>query len=1026
MKTLTNIFFKATILAVAVLPMLTSCYDDSSIWDKFDDIEHRLDSLENSLNQQFQALNSILDGQTTVTSCDKNADGSYDVTLSNGAKFTVLPDGTNYSALVSVTTVNGVKCWATYDSNGKLVALTNDAGEPVPVVNEYKAKVEVVVEDGKYYLVIDGNKYMTGYDTEKLVQVFSSCTPLKDASGNVYAMQFTFGDGQTVTIALDGYNGVIFRLPNSLDSSVLTEYYIENGDTQSVLLEMTGVVDYIMQIPDGWRVVERIDEYTDETFIDITAPSTEVVESGAAVEGGELKVVAVVEGGKAAVSKLSLSSDPFKVFDINGNKAVIEPYAGVQKYVYGIIEKSKYDEEALLAEVKNLLKSSGDLPAGFATADRAISADHTETFGGTLTNNVEYIFWALPALYNETDGFYAKEGTFDTYEFSVVNVRFNNVSTSLFDAELNVTFNGVEKIYAGTCLKTSTALSDIVRLINNDGYASVEAPETYQGKASEFPNAQANAEVEFLPATTYISWVVPAQEGKTNYTVNDIISKEFTTKSITSGSSLEVTFGEVSADMTSINVPISSTGAEMLYYLYMSKSDGDRIASLSNDDKADIIFENSETKTVKASEAAAKVDKLTPSTSMWLYTVAVDSNGKYGKVNSISATTTALEYNSLTVTASDLEIGSDEVTFQITVSGGEATEFVYWVGKSNDDFWLNSKYLGASQEKAQEYMALYPEDANIVKVMNQNGNISADGVLKVTGLANSTEYVLVVIAKDASGHYSKAGYKMITTLAADLGTIVREGSTEWNTAKGLLQIKWDETFKKGSSQLFSSFGFEFSCPTNYTAFITCNSKEYYEDVFKTVEDRIIDIRDYASRKLDRDRVPFDSTTNDYVTAPNWYDNNGVEKKGTLLNVYTYYVHGDPSNGSVTYFGNVHDSSTCPSWSSDVCENFEIQKEKIAKNLSIEKWRDRFINNYGVTNEEYLEKNAQAYYEAYYPYYKNAEPKVYVNTGGAIRVNSPYASGVQDGKVVDDVTIVLMDENGNFYEPMYFDVPNNFK
>ena len=113
MKTLTNIFVKVAVLAVAVLPMLTSCYDDKAIWDKFDDIENRLDSLENSLNQQFQALNTLIstvDSKTTVTSCDKNADGSYDVTLSNGAKFTVLPDGTDYSALVSVVTVNGVKC----------------------------------------------------------------------------------------------------------------------------------------------------------------------------------------------------------------------------------------------------------------------------------------------------------------------------------------------------------------------------------------------------------------------------------------------------------------------------------------------------------------------------------------------------------------------------------------------------------------------------------------------------------------------------------------------------------------------------------------------------------------------------------------------------------------------------------------------------------------------------------------------------------------------------------------------------
>ena len=332
-----NAFLKAIALSIVVLPMMTSCFDDSQIWDSINKIEQRLDSLENSLNKQFQALNTLIDSKTTISSCDKNSDGSYDVTLSNGMKFTVLPDGTDFSALVSIVEVNGNKCWATYDANGSLVVLKDPSGSPVPVIKEeYRPRVEVVVEDGKYYLVIDGNKYMTGYDTKDLVQVFSSCTPHKDASGNVYAMTFTFGDGLNVTVAMDGYTGVIFRLPNAVgESKILTEYYITYGDKQSVLLDMEGVVDYVMQIPDGWRVSERTDIYSGEMYLDITAPAKELAASGAATAGGELKVMSLVEGGKAAVSKLVLSAEPFKVFDISGAKAVIEPYMGVQKYIYG-------------------------------------------------------------------------------------------------------------------------------------------------------------------------------------------------------------------------------------------------------------------------------------------------------------------------------------------------------------------------------------------------------------------------------------------------------------------------------------------------------------------------------------------------------------------------------------------------------------------------------------------------------------------------------------------------------------------
>ena len=73
-------------LAMIIAPMLTSCFDDTQLWDSINKIEHRLDSLETSLNKQLQALNSLIDSKTTISSCEKNQDGSYDVTLSNGPR----------------------------------------------------------------------------------------------------------------------------------------------------------------------------------------------------------------------------------------------------------------------------------------------------------------------------------------------------------------------------------------------------------------------------------------------------------------------------------------------------------------------------------------------------------------------------------------------------------------------------------------------------------------------------------------------------------------------------------------------------------------------------------------------------------------------------------------------------------------------------------------------------------------------------------------------------------------------------
>lgn len=1030
MKTLKNLLAKVSILGVAVLPMLNSCYDDSSIWDKFDEIENRLETLEQSLNEQIQALSTIIDGKTTVTSCEKNADGSYKVTLSNGAKFTVLPDGTNYSALVSVITVNGVKCWATYDANGKLIALTDDAGQPIPVVNDYKAQVEVVVEDGAYYIVIDGKKYMTGYDTKDLVQVFSSCEQLKDASGNVYAMTFTFGDGVKVTVAVDGYNGVIFRLPSMVNSEVVTEYFVSYSDTQSLLLDMAGVIDYIMQIPDGWRVAERTDEYTGDKYIDITAPAAETIAAGAALVDGELKVVAVVEGGKAAVSKIMLSSNPFKTFEVNGSKAVVTPYVGVQKYVYGITKKSEYDEAALVNSVNTILQTTGDVPAGYGVSEGAINVEHTDTYGKLLENNVEYVFWALPALYSEGEngGFYVKEGTFQTYEFSNVTVKFGTTTASLFDAQISVTFTGVNKIYGGTVKKSEYTTSEVIRLINNGAYTPVEVSGTYTGPASTFPDAitKSDSGVEIMYGTEYVVWIVPYQEGKTTYTVNDVISTTFATKDVTSGSSLKVEFGDAKVEKTSISIPVSSDGAEMLAYVYMNKTDSDRISGVDNNTKAEIVLDHADCKNVKGNSADAKVDRLYPNTTMVLYAVAVDKNGKYGQVNTVSATTASLEYNALTVKATDLEVGSDKATFKIEVTDGEAADYIYWFGKSSDDFWLNVKYLGGNQTMASQYMALYPQDENIVRAMNKYGKVGTDGTLKVTELAKNTEYILLVAAKDANGLYSKAGYKMIVTLSANLGTVVTEGSAQWNAAKEAINIEWNkQRFDKVGE--FATYVFNYTGPKDLTAFIICASDEYfeYDSKYKDVKEKIIEIENQASRQTSPSGGALLDANGEPVMEPTWYDGEGEPHPGYMASVSEFYVHGNPHNGFVSYFAEGGHELTCSCMENGQCTNLEKCWAAYTNVTTIDFYYAKFAGYYIMKGyEDAIQRAAEELLAFYLPFYEGKEPQLYVNDGSPLKIEQHSGYGVNDkGEVVDDVFIVLKDKSGNYYEPMKFEVPN---
>ncbi len=1020
----------AVLVLAIVTPMTTSCYDDSALWRSIDSIQVRLDSLTASLDNQMKAMSSIMSKMTTITNCASKNDGSFEITLSDGTVFKVLPQGASFSSLISFREVSGKKYWTTMGPDGTLVDLTDKNGKPIPVEAE-DIKIETKLVDGKYYIVIDGQEFLTGYDAEDVVQVFSSCVPLTDASGNIYAMKFSFGDGLDVTVAVDGYKGVLFKLTNGGAVSVVNEYFVKYGTVQTFELDCEGIIDYVMQIPDGWRVSERLDEVTGVMYVDVKAPSAELVSSGAAVARGDLKVVSVVEGGKAAVTKLSLSAEPFKTYDVTSVRATVVPYAGVQKFVYGLSTLEDYDETALMAQVTEILTTSMDSPRGFGVSESGINMTLAEIYGQELSTEERYVFWVVPAMYSEgeTAGFYVEEGTFLKYEFGAVIVSISDPVAALLDADVEVTMKGLVSCYAGTSLLEEDFYNSLIYSINNGIIEPISPIASYKGSAFAFPDVNEDERIVVEPATSYVTWVVPVQEGKTSYSIDDVIRKEFTTKSVVAGGSLEAVLGTPEVSLTSISVPVEAAGACMIYYTYMSSTAGGRLAAdgVDNDSRVQMILSDANCVKVNAGSAVATVSDVKPNTTMWLFVVAVDADGKYGKASFVSAKTTPMSYNSLSVTVNTVDVSSDEAVLKVDVTGGTPTEYIYWVGKTNESFWANSAYCGATKNSAQEYMASHPDHEQIVKCMNAYGPISADGVLNVGGLMMETDYVVMVLAKDASGNYSKGGYKKFTTLAADLGTIVREGTDQWNAIKSKVVLDWiPERFQPAeNSQMMATYSFNFSCPKEYTAFVMCASDNYFADAgFLKMEHIMIEIQNYSSRKYDNGYLPYDSAGN-MMLEPDYYKD-GELCQGQLMNVYEYYVHGLPALGFVTYFGQgSHGADNCIYWDNGMDVNYQRALDNIAEHCTIEPYLRRAAA-FGLKGSE-AETWAKALLEAYLPFYQDAKPKLYENDGTShVTVTNPYATGVnEEGVIPDRVFVVLRDAAGNYYEPMSFKVPDHF-
>lgn len=1037
-KNVRQIMAKGLLCLMCAVPMVTSCYDDSELWDKVNDMDERLTALEEDLSSQIAAMNALLSDGSTISSCKKNDDGSYVVTLSDGTKFTVLPEGTDFSALVTYTVVNGKKCWATFDPEGNPVVITDASGNAIPV----SADVSVKIVDGMYCLVINGKEYVTGYDVSDMVQVFSSCTPLTDASGNVYAMTFTFGEGLTVTAAVDGYTGVLFKISN-VNNTVVSEYFIDYGTTQSFLMDMSGVVDYVMQVPDGWRVKDVVEELTGETYIQITAPAEETVALGAAVADGDLKVVSVVEGGKAAVSKIHVSTDPFKTYDVTSLKANIEAYTGVQKYAYGMMYAMDFNAGEVVAKVNELLGgTSAELPAGYNITEAPLDKTLAEIYGGELLDDASYVFWALPVFYREESAdeeaaYYVLEDQIRTLVLNPMSVMISVSEVTILDAEVSVSVNGSQSVYAGVDVMGNETMDEILYRINN-GIAVASEIVSYSGPASEFPDKESASSLS--PDTEYIVWIVPVEEGKETYSASDLVSKEFSTPAIKDGGNIAVTAGDAVVTQSSIEIPVSSEDAAMIYYAYLSKDDGEFYMTASNTVKMSKIMEAETFTSVMGTSAKASIKAIHPETTKWLYAVAIGHDGLYGEVLCKSAVTEPVSFNSLSLSVTEVSKKDDEATLQVTVEGGTATEFIYWAGYEKDAFWVSAEYCDKSRTKAQKYMAANPDAEQIVKVMRHNGNIAEDGTITITDLSMSTTYVFLVLAKDESGLYSKAGYLKFTTAAADFGEVVETGTQAWNDMKAKLEgdIEWiEESFVAAAQSMgYASYSFNIRIPTDMTAYITCFSTS--ESATK-VADKMLEIEQYCSRAVSSSRVVYDENGNN-PSLPDWYDDNGKLIQGSMLNVVNMYPHSSPELGAFTLFPSTGHSD-CPAWDSGKCSNYAQQMAKIEQYCSLDYWREYIIGfgNYHyngdpthpysrtLTDPENIEKIAQAYCDLYSKYYKGTTPIVYVNDGTPVTVSNRTAVGVgEDGAVIDEVTILLKDSAGNYYEPFYFSVPNYFK
>ncbi len=945
-SSLGKLFRRFALCAAVACPMAVSCdmYDDTAIKEQIDMIINKLYDIEQRMNSEIDALNALLKDQLFISKVERNTEtGVVVVTISDGRTLELLPEK-ELTSMVTYITSGGVDYWAYIDKDGKKQYFFNDKGEAIPVISE---KPEVITRDDDTFLVIGGVEYPLSGNS-----VFSNYELItNELTGEVYAVRFTFGENMSFTVTVDGAAGFMF-MKNEIWSQVpISEMYVPNGMKANVQYQAFGVVDYLLQIPDGWRVREYADPMMGNSF-EITAPSKALVDSGSAADGGELKVVAVLEGGKAMIAKLDLTTVPFKEFGVSFGKADVKMNNGLSKFAYGICETSSFDEAAVYAKAVEILDLY-DYPAGYGlTFDNLVAEPLEDVLQAELVPGESYTFWAMPALYDEVaDGYILKEGTFEKIVFTYTDVNMEIVNQSSRDAKIDIKVQGADSYYFGISPKESFFAEDIVHLLNIPEYYTPKTATAYSGSAFEF------AGITSEPGTEYVAWLVIAEDGKT-YTEPDLLICGFKTEDLQPGSAVKVV-AEIVAETLDVTAKLTAAGGETIYYSFLTVADAARYT----DDaaRAAYLFDEGDygfTSEDVVARASDFISKLKPETSMVLMAVATDSEGKYSEVLYKECSTTGIQYNDMKVSVEILLNSPDEIQLGVTTTGGEVVEYLYWIGKTEENTWKSSNYLGKGGENAQVYMALNP-NASILKTAATKYPVT-DGVISIKKPKVGEQYAIVIMAKGKEGLYSKVTELLFLSHSVNIGKIVmKDEGSKYAAAQPTVSFI-AESFVPQIGMMSGAYSFHVTIPTGFTAYVLAGTDAYMNDGDETVtlsaEEKIIKIIGEVDNPRDADR-----------------DVNGVDMS-------YHFEHGDPSNGNAVIWASeeFHDSRC------DCGGNYETDGTRYGEETTI-------------------------------------HHMIHINDGKQFQFSMPGAIGSKD-KVVDRVFIVCQDLEGNCYETFEWDVP----
>jgi hypothetical protein len=267
-------------------------YDDSDLWNNVNNLEQRVKTLEDRVNQMNSEIDAIgrivaeLNAGSVITHITAIATG-YTITFSGNREPITINHGDDGAPgadapIIGVAAEQGVYYW-TITTHGSTTWLTDAQGQKLQVTGA-DGEAPLIGVDADGYWTVNGVR-ITGADGQPVKASGDAGDSLfSDVSDDEHAVTFTLANGTVIVIP----KAETLAIALDIDDLLFFSY----DETREYLITLSGVGSMIITKPDGWKATVKGGQ------LSITAPP---LANTFAEKDGEIAITVV--GNNTTVNK---------------------------------------------------------------------------------------------------------------------------------------------------------------------------------------------------------------------------------------------------------------------------------------------------------------------------------------------------------------------------------------------------------------------------------------------------------------------------------------------------------------------------------------------------------------------------------------------------------------------------------------------------------------------------------------------------------------------------------------------------